>query len=48
MSIKKAFSNVLVIALLGYCSVASARFVQADPIGLEGGINAYSYVYRNG
>jgi uncharacterized protein RhaS with RHS repeats len=43
------FSNfvkaiALTLFFLGYAGSASARYMQADPVGLEGGINAYAYV----
>jgi hypothetical protein len=47
MSILKTLSGALALAMLSYCGVACARFIQADPIGLEGGINQYSYVNGN-
>lgn len=37
----------LLLALTLYTGNASARFVQPDPIGLEGGVNSYAYVNGN-
>lgn len=44
---RKDWSVVVLMAVLTACAgSASARFIQADPIGLEGGPNLY--VYTNG
>jgi hypothetical protein len=41
------FSKTLVLLLLSYCGIASARYIQSDPVGLEGGLNTHAYVDSN-
>lgn len=40
-------SAFLLLALACFSTATSARYVQADPIGLEGGPNVYSYANQN-
>lgn len=40
-------SAIIWFALALFTTTASARYIQADPIGLEGGTNVYAYVGGN-
>jgi hypothetical protein len=44
MSLRFIKSGTLALAIFAYVGGAYARYIQADPIGLDGGINSYSYV----
>lgn len=46
-SIRKVIAGALVVVSLSHAGAASARYLSADPAGLEGGLNAYVYVLNN-
>jgi hypothetical protein len=44
MRIAKTTLQALLVAFLMYCEPVTARYIQADPLGLRGGIGPYPYV----
>lgn len=44
---RRCITKIILVAFFTYAGSASARYIQADPIGLEGGPNPYVYVNGN-
>jgi uncharacterized protein RhaS with RHS repeats len=47
MLLNKILTGLLALLIATSCNVASARYLESDPIGLEGGVNTYGYANQN-
>lgn len=47
MALKRAVRDTILATFIGYCSSATAHYVESDPVGLAGGTNTYAYARSN-
>jgi hypothetical protein len=47
MATRKTVYTLFGLLLIGYSGEAAARYIEADPIGLKGGVNPYAYTGSN-